>query len=184
MNVQRILFPTDFSEFSKATEKAACDVADQFGAELHVLHVLQDIFLTVPQTAAALLVPPQSLENEVTFTEEEIQRVPLSIWAAGKKVVRAVRIGSAYDTIVQYAKENGIDLIVVGTHGRTGLQHILVASVAERVIQHGSVFGVGGTSRPASQGHEKVGLGQSGGGEQFFVTGARTRVIRVGSTSL
>lgn len=136
MKVQRILLPTDFSEHSRAAEKAACDLADQYGAELHVLHVLHDFLLTVPQTAAALLVPPQTLEDEVTHAEKGIQQIPSSVWAIGKKVERAVRIGSVYDTIVQYALENGIDLIVLGTHGRTGLRHILLGSVAERVVQH------------------------------------------------
>lgn len=136
MNVQRILFPTDFSELSKAAEKAACDLSDQFGAELHVLHVLHDFFLTMPQTAAALLIPPKALDDAITYAEEEVQKIPPSAWATGKKVIRAVRIGSTWDTIVQYAKETAIDLIVMGSHGRTGLSHVLLGSVAERVVQH------------------------------------------------
>ncbi len=136
MNVQRILFPTDFSELSKAAEKSACELADQFGAELHVLHVLYDPFLTMPMTAAALLVPPQSLDNEITYAEEEIQKIPPTAWASGKKVVRAVRVGTTFDTIVRYAQEQAIDLIVIGTHGRTGLSHVLLGSIAERVVQH------------------------------------------------
>ncbi len=136
MNVQRILFPTDFSELSLAAEKSACDLADQFGAELHVLHVLHDLFLTMPQTAAALLIPPKALEEVINFAEAEIQKVPSAVWASGKKVVRAVRIGTTHDVIVQYAKENAIDLVVIGTHGHTGLRHVLLGSVAERVVQH------------------------------------------------
>lgn len=136
MQVKRILFPTDFSDFSKTAEKTACDLADQFGAELHVLHVLHDLFLTMPQTAAALLISPNSLEQVVNSAEVEIQKIPLSVWASSKNVVRAVRIGSTYDAIVQYAKENAIDLIVIGTHGRSGLVHVLLGSVAERVVQH------------------------------------------------
>ncbi len=136
MNVQRILFPTDFSELGKAAEKSACDLADQFGAELHVLHVLSDFFLIMPQTAAAMLVPPKVLKDVINNAEEEIQKTPPSAWASGKNVVRVVRIGSTFDTIVQYAKDNAIDLIVIGTHGRTGLPHVLLGSVAERVVQH------------------------------------------------
>lgn len=136
MIVQRLLFPTDFSDLSKAAEKAACDLADQFGAELHVLHVLHDFFLTMPQTAAALLIPPKALDDVITYAEEEIQKIPSPVWTAGKKVTRAVRIGSTWDTIVQYAKEYAIDLIVMGSHGRTGLSHVLLGSVAERVVQH------------------------------------------------
>lgn len=136
MNVQRILFPTDFSETSKAAEKAACDLADRFGAELHVLHVLHDFFLTMPQTAAALLIPPKLLDDIINQAEAEIQKIPSAAWASGKRVVRLVRIGSTYDTIVQYAKDNAIDLIVIGTHGRSGVPHVLLGSVAERVVQH------------------------------------------------
>lgn len=136
MNVQRILFPTDFSEQSQAAEKSACDLADQFRAELHVLHVLHDLFLTMPQTAAALLIPPKALEDVINYAEAEIQKFPPSSWASGKQVVRVVRIGTTHDTIVQYAKENAIDMIVIGTHGRTGLSHVLLGSVAERVVQH------------------------------------------------
>ena len=136
MNVQRILFPTDFSDHSKTAEKSACDLADQFGAELHVLHVLHDPLLTMPMTAAALLVPPQSLENEITFAEDEIQKIPPMAMASGKRVVRVVRTGTTFDTIVRYAHENAIDLIVIGTHGRTGLSHVLLGSIAERVVQH------------------------------------------------
>ena len=136
MKVQSILFPTDFSELSKAAEQSACDLADGFGAELHVLHVLSDVFLTMPQTAAALLISPNALEGEITGAEEAIQKVPPSEWVSGRKVVRAVRIGSTYSTIVEYALENAIDLIVLGTHGHTGLKHVLLGSVAERVVQN------------------------------------------------
>lgn len=134
--IKKILFPTDFSELSQVAEKSACDLADQFGAELHVLHVLHDLFLTMPQTAAALLIPPKVLEDVVNSAEEEIQKVPPAAWAENRKVVRVVRIGSTYNTIVQYARDNEIDLIVIGTHGRTGLTHVLLGSVAERVVQH------------------------------------------------
>ena len=136
MNVQRILFPTDFSGHSQAAEQSACELADQFGAELHVLHVLHDLFLTMPQTAAALLIPPKALDDVINYAEAEIQKVPPAAWANGKKVVRVVRIGTTHDVIVQYAKENAIDLIVIGTHGHTGLRHVLLGSVAERVVQH------------------------------------------------
>ena len=136
MNVQRILFPTDFSELSKAAEKSACELAAQFGAELHVLHVLSDFFLMMPPTAAAVIVPPELLDEVITSAEEEIQKIAPSVWAGDTKVVRVVRVGSTFDTIVRYAKDNAIDLIVIGTHGRTGLPHVLLGSVAERVVQH------------------------------------------------
>jgi len=96
--------------------------------------------LTMPMTAAALLVSPQSLENEILHAEEEIQKIPPPAWVAGrtiaKKVVRAVRSGTTFNTIVQYAHAHAIDLIVIGTHGRTGLSHVLLGSIAERVVRY------------------------------------------------
>lgn len=135
MNVNRILFPTDFSEHSKVAERTACDYAAHFGAELHVLHVLNDLCLMMPDAAAELLIPPKVLEDLIVSAEEEIEKVPLATGTCNK-VVRVVRIGSTYASIVQYAKDNAIDLIVIGTHGRTGLPHVLLGSIAERVVQH------------------------------------------------
>ena len=56
-------------------------------------------------------------------------------WAAGKTIVRVVRQGSPFLEIIRYAKEKGIDLIVIGTHGRTGLAHVFMGSVAEKVVR-------------------------------------------------
>lgn len=135
MKLQRILFPTDFSEISARIEAFACGLADQFDAELHVLHVLPDLILNLPRAAASLLVPPRIVADIVTSAEEEIQKIPPATWSSGKQVVRVVRVGPVYDTIARYARENGIDLIVIGTHGRTGMSHALLGSVAERVVQ-------------------------------------------------
>ncbi len=136
MSIRRILFPTDFSELSKPAEKFACELADQFGAELHVLHVLHEFFMTMPPTAAALLVPPELLNEVIASAEEELRTIPPKAWSFGANVVRVVRRGSTFDTIVKYATDNAIDLIVIGTHGRSGLPHVLLGSVAERVVQH------------------------------------------------
>ena len=78
MNVNRILFPTDFSEHSKVAERTACDYAAHFGAELHVLHVLNDLCLMMPDAAAELLIPPKVLEDLIVSAEEEIEKVPLA----------------------------------------------------------------------------------------------------------
>lgn len=136
MKVERILFPTDFSDLCKTAEKSACDLASQFGAELHVLHIVSDLLLTMPQKAAGLVISPDILADIVNSADEEIQKIPPADCASQMRVVRTVRVGSTYDTIVQYAKDNAIDMIVIGTHGRTGLRHVLLGSVAERVVQH------------------------------------------------
>ena len=59
-------------------------------------------------------------------------------WAQGKKIVKSTRQGPPFLEIIRYAKENEIDLIVLGTHGRTGLAHVLLGSVAEKVVRKAS----------------------------------------------
>lgn len=134
--IRRILFPTDFSEQSKAAERLACELAGQFQAELHVLSVLEDAYFLAPEPSSMLMLPPNLFAEAKKQIEESVAKVPSEEWSRGKQVVRATRIGSAYSEIVKYANEHKIDLIVIGTHGRTGLMHVLLGSVAERVVRH------------------------------------------------
>ena len=68
--------------------------------------------------------------------EKAIAELPDAAWCTGKTVVREVRYGYAYREIVRHAKEQNVDLIVVGTHGRTGLTHLFLGSVAEKVVRN------------------------------------------------
>lgn len=134
--VSRILFPTDFSDASKKAEAAACAFAETFGAELHVLHVVQDIVLTAPVVAVAVAVPQTFLAETRQNIEVALEQVPAADWSNQHHVVRSSRVGAPYAEICSYAQEHKIDLIVLSTHGRTGLKHLLLGSVAERVVQH------------------------------------------------
>jgi nucleotide-binding universal stress UspA family protein len=135
IELKRILLPTDFSEFSAAARKYACAFADQFQAELHVLHVIQDMAPLAPEPGVVLAPPPdymKELEENATLM---LERVLDPHWAAGKTVFRVVRQGPPFLEIVRYAKETSIDLIVIGTHGRSGLAHVFMGSVAEKVVR-------------------------------------------------
>lgn len=134
--IRRILFPTDFSEQSKAAERFACELADQFQAQLHVISVLEDAYFLAPEPSSMLMLPPNLFAEAQRQIEESVANVPPEAWSRGKQVIRTTRIGSAYSEIVKYANEHKIDLIVIGTHGRTGLMHVLLGSVAERVVRH------------------------------------------------
>jgi universal stress protein A len=112
--VREILCPTDFSETSERAIRAAHWYAERFAARLHLLHVRwageDPVTSPVLETLAASLGPV----------------VP---------VVTATESGSPAAQIVRYAERHRIDLIVVGTHGRTGVTHALLGSVAERVAR-------------------------------------------------
>ena len=115
MRLNEILFPTDFSPASEAAGRIARQMAVQAGARLHVLHVVP------PVTDPAL--PAEHLAGAARSLADglRVETVLLSGWAGRN--------------IVDYAREKRIDLIVVGTHGRTGITHAILGSVAETVVR-------------------------------------------------
>src|SRR5690606_7416239 len=101
---------------------------------LHVLHVLEEHVSVVPEFGMGLVVP-ERMEESRALAEQALERVLDPGWTCERGVVRAVRQGTPHIEIVQYAKELDIDLIVITTHGRTGLAHALMGSVAERIVR-------------------------------------------------
>lgn len=143
---KRVLHPTDFSDASTAALATACGMAEKFGAELHLLHVIQDMTAIAPYGAAEAYLPVEWHAEARLLAEKSLNDLPSADCKAAK-VVRTITEGSPYFEIIEYAKTNAIDLIVMGTHGRTGLPHMLLGSVAEKVIR--SVTAVCMTVRPA-----------------------------------
>ncbi len=135
IKLNRILLPTDFSEYSSAAKKYACAFADQFHAELHLLHVIQDLAPLVPEPGVVVPPPPDYLRELEQNAQAMLERVLDPDWSAGKTILRAVRQGPPFLEIVRYAKEADIDLVVIGTHGRSGLAHVFMGSVAEKVVR-------------------------------------------------
>lgn len=131
----RILIPVDFSEHSHAALDQACDLARRFDAELHLLHVLES--WPAPATVAAEFRPQYAdvFVEQRARAASALEALPAAELGP-KPVVRILRTGHAVQEITKYADEAGIDLIVLGTHGRTGIAHWLMGSVAEKVVQH------------------------------------------------
>ncbi len=129
----KIVAPTDFSETSREAVRYAMDLVAPGGTIL-VCHVVDDVQLTYGYVGVA--VPPPELDRRVT---DEAQReladfVPAPV-PEGVTVEQKVLHGSPYLGIVKMAKDRKADLIVMGTHGRTGLKHMLLGSVAEKVVR-------------------------------------------------
>lgn len=135
-SINRILIPTDFSECSKPAMALGCSLATDLGAEVHLLNVVPDpAVFTVDPTALPADAIHDMLLARVEEAEATLEKLPESGWSNGKPVTRATRQGIARDQIVTYAKENDIDLIVVGTHGRTGFRRLMLGSIAEGVLR-------------------------------------------------
>ena len=149
ISIRHILFPTDFSEPAREAQQYATSLAEHFNAELHVLHVLPPVIPVADETFS--WVGP---ENETQKHVEEVDRQLAKEfdweWSEKHEIDRTVVVGFAFDEIVNYAKEHDIDLIVIGTHGYTGLYHLLIGSMAEKIVRF--------ANRPVltvhSQGHQ------------------------------
>jgi len=133
MDITRILCPVDFSEFSRRALHHAQALAATWGAELHVLHVVPE--LVTPMLPLGGLLPPIAFEDVTPATLVALDRFV----AEDQSPVRAetaVRRGQTVVEILDYAGEMCADLLVTGTHGHTGLGHVLLGSTAERLVHH------------------------------------------------
>ncbi len=129
---KRILAATDFSDHSNEAMEYACSLSETFNAELHILHVLEMHASSTPVFAGGLALNPMVQESR------EAAEKALLDEAGGREAIRATAVGPPFLEILRYAHDQEIDLIVMGTHGRSGLIHVLMGSVAERVVRKSS----------------------------------------------
>lgn len=136
IQLNRILIPTDFSEFSRPAMDYGCAIAARFESELHLLHVVPDPAMLVPDSHA-FAVEPMLAQAEAMKedSDKQLAAMPGGGWDNGRPIVRETRVGAAFVEIIDYAKTHNVDLIVIGTHGRSGLMHVLLGSVAERIVR-------------------------------------------------
>jgi nucleotide-binding universal stress UspA family protein len=128
VTISHILVPVDLSEDSLEALRTGCEVAKQFSACLDMLHVVEPL----PPSADLMLV--NVYDDIRQDMQGELDKLPCSDLPLGS-VRRIVRLGYAAQTITDFARNEGVDLIILGTRGRTGLAHLLMGSVAERVIR-------------------------------------------------
>jgi nucleotide-binding universal stress UspA family protein len=128
--LQRILVPHDFSETSETAVRYAVALARNFGARLFLLHVGDQARMDLETEF------PLGLEGAVEdAVRERLLKILTPVEQAELKPEFAVRAGVAATEIVRYAKDNQVDLIVMGTHGRGFVGHVVMGSVAEKVVR-------------------------------------------------
>jgi nucleotide-binding universal stress UspA family protein len=131
---KKICCPIDFSDASRAAMEVAGDLARRFGARLILLHAYPIPGYTFPD--GSIVASPRMMQELADQAERHLQQWRAEaekLGVAGVETAKA--IGEPAAEVVAYAKEQGVDLLVVGTHGRTGIEHALMGSVAERVVR-------------------------------------------------
>lgn len=135
IDLHSILVPTDFSKSSDNALTYAVAFAEKFGAKILLLHVVQDLALFIPEAVlpAPPLVPP--VEQFLTAAKEALDRAIRRLNRPGVTIQPEVAEGVTYEEVLRVARERDVDLIVMGTHGHTGLAHVLLGSIAEKVVR-------------------------------------------------
>ena len=134
MEVKKIIFPTDFSEASYNALEYAVYMSKMFNAELELVHVVFDETYLV-----TMYVPQGTLQGFLGELENGAQQ-HMDEFLQNCDILKDVKYtthllkGTPYSEIIKYADESGADLIVIGTHGRTGIEHVLFGSTAEKII--------------------------------------------------
>ena len=135
--IKSILVPTDFSDFSLAAMEYAKSFSIIFNTRIYMIHVVSGFpVLATSYMDADSETMLKDLEDAASKELNEFMNAKLP---KDHNVVLVVRRGEVYSEIIKFAQEEKIDLIVLSTHGRTGLSHLLMGSVAEKVVRHSPI---------------------------------------------
>ena len=136
LNLKRILVATDFSEPSDSALRYGRELAGRFGATLHVLYVAPNVYVSAFGAESYAAIAPD-LQQQVE--DDARRRLRELLIDSEKSVPETIPVimaaGAPAYAIIDYAKSHAIDLIVMGTHGRGALAHLVMGSVAERVVR-------------------------------------------------
>ena len=140
-NVKKILAPIDFSEISMEAMRGAMELAKDVGAEVHLVHIIAPHHHFIPLPLATNAEQSRELVREAAMleqAEEELARIKKDEFGDSKNVVTFAEVGHPVQKLLDYAKHNEIDLIMLATHGRTGAEHLVIGSVSEKLVRYGA----------------------------------------------
>ena len=130
--IKRILVPVDFSEHSQKALRYALAFAAQFVAEVALVHIVEQMVYP-----GDWMYPPLAVTDFATEKREQVlARLRALDQGSGVKTQHVVRLGRAWQEVIEIAREMKSDMIIVATHGYTGLKHVLLGSVAEKIMRH------------------------------------------------
>jgi nucleotide-binding universal stress UspA family protein len=133
ISIQGVLVPVDFSKESILAAKFGASMAEEYKTRLYVLHVMEPVH---PSLRGHIADFESFQEKMIAQAKADLESVIPSGIKARVPVETMLEIGHPSFVIVEKAKELGVDVIVIATHGRTGLAHVMLGSVAEKVIRH------------------------------------------------
>jgi len=137
--IKRILVPTDFSEPAAAALKWATTLAKEFDAQVYLLHVVPEPYAYPWGSELSAMPLTDILAQSEQAAGEQMRRLAAETQLPADRVITRAVIGTPVDQILATVAEHNIDLVVLGTHGRGMVGHLLLGSVAERVVRRSPV---------------------------------------------
>lgn len=133
ISIQGVMVPVDFSKESILAAKFGASLAEEYKTKLYVLHVMEPVH---PSLRGYIVDFEQFQQRMIAQAKEDLENVIPKAVKDRIPVEFILEIGHPSYLIVEKAKELGVDVVVIATHGRTGLSYVLLGSVAEKVIRH------------------------------------------------
>lgn len=132
--IKNILVPVDFSDYSKNALKYAVDYAKVFGAKLYLIYVIEPVVYPADFSMGQVALP--SVDTELNNRAgEELENLAKKEVAGALEYQTIIKMGKPFVEIIDTAGELDIDLIIIATHGHTGVEHMLFGSTAEKVVR-------------------------------------------------
>lgn len=132
--IKKILVPIDFSDYSKNSLKYSVNFAKSFNASLVLVYVVEPVIYPPDFSMGQIAIPAAGLEMDKR-AKEEMDKLAEKEIPAEVKVQKIVKTGKPFIEIIETATDEDIDLIIIATHGHTGVEHILFGSTAEKVVR-------------------------------------------------
>lgn len=132
--IKKVLVPIDFSDYSKSALKYAVNFAKSFNAEIILVYVVEPVIYPPDFSMGQIAMPSINAEWD-DRAKEELQKLAKSEIVEMANVKTIIKTGKPFVEIIETAKEENIDLIIIATHGHSGVEHILFGSTAEKVVR-------------------------------------------------
>lgn len=132
--INKVLVPIDFSDYSKSALKYAVNFAKSFNAEIILIYVVEPVIYPPDFSMGQIAMPSINTEWD-DRAKDELQKLAKSEIIGVVKAKTIIKTGKPFVEIIETAKEENVDLIIIATHGRSGVEHILFGSTAEKVVR-------------------------------------------------
>lgn len=132
--IKKILVPIDFSDYSKNALKYAVQFAKQFNAKISLIYVVEPIIYPADFSMGQVAIPSTDIDLH-SRAEDELKNLAKNMIEASIVGETIIKTGKPFVEIIETAKEKDADLIIIATHGHTGVEHLLFGSTAEKVVR-------------------------------------------------